>query len=236
VIPFAIKGVIWYQGESNVNNSNLYRVLFPIMISDWREKWGQGDFPFLFVQLPSFQAVQAQPLQTTNGLPGIREAQFLTLALPNTGMATAIDVGDPVNIHPRNKVYVGTRLALVARKVAYGQDIVASGPTFDTMKVEENKVRLSFKNTGGGLVFAAPPWVCTGKPPETPTELKGFAVAGGNRKFEWATAQISGSDVIVSSDAVPDPKAVRYGWATTSDCNLYNAEKLPAVPFRTDDW
>jgi len=148
LIPYAIKGVIWYQGEANAGNGLEYRTLFPRMISDWREKWNQGDFPFLYVQLPNFSWPQSKPSE--GGWASLREAQLKTLALPNTGMAVTIDVGDG-DLHPKDKLDVGLRLAQAAKHVAYGQDLVYSGPIYDSMTVEGNKIRLTFKDTGSGL-------------------------------------------------------------------------------------
>lgn len=234
LIPYAIKGVIWYQGEANVGNGREYRTLFPRMITDWRERWHEGDFPFLFVQLANLQAPQTQPSQPGWGL--LREAQLMTLALPNTGMAVAVDLGNPKDIHPKDKIDVAQRLFLAARHVAYGESLVYSGPIYDTMKIEGDKIRLSFKDTGSGLQMGVPPWTPTGIPPVTPTELKGFAIAGTDKNWMWAKTEIDGDQVIVSSPQVSQPVAVRYDWATNPIGNLYNKEGLPASPFRTDDW
>jgi sialate O-acetylesterase len=233
---FAIKGVIWYQGESNCRNSKQYQVLFPIMIKDWREKWAQGDFPFLFVQLPNINSPASEPVQDKDLWPGIREAQAAAMSLTNTGMATIIDVGDPDEVHGKDKIDVGLRLSLVARHLVYGEDIVYSGPIYDSMAVEGNKIGITFKYTGSGLVIGAPPWTPSGKIPPIANELKGFAIAGPEKKWVWAQARISGEQVVVSSDQITNPVAVRYGWADNPPCNLYNKEKLPAMPFRTDDW
>jgi sialate O-acetylesterase len=234
LVPYGIKGAIWYQGESNAGNAPEYQVLFPRMITDWREKWNQGDFPFLYVQLASFKAPQKQPSE--GDWAYLREAQLKTLSLTNTGMAVIIDVGEPTTIHPHDKVDVGLRLALAAKHLAYGQNLVYSGPIYDSMKVEGNKIRLTFKDTGSGLQMSAPPWTPTGVPAPAPTELTGFAVAGADKNWVWAKAQIDGNTVVVSSDQVASPVAVRYGWANNPPCNLYNKEGLPASPFRTDDW
>ena len=234
LIPYAIKGAIWYQGESNAGNGLEYQTLFPRMITDWREKWNQGDFPFLYVQLANFMAAQDQPSE--GGWTYLREAQLKTLSLPNTGMAVTIDIGDTANIHPKDKLDVGLRLAQAAKHVAYKQDVVYSGPIYDSMKIEGNKIRVTFKNTGSGLQMSAPPWTPTGVPAPAPTELTGFAIAVADQNWVWAKAQIDGDSVVVSSDQVPSPVAVRYGWANNPSCNLYNKEGLPASPFRTDDW
>lgn len=234
MIPYAIKGVIWYQGEANAGNGLEYRTLFPRMITDWREKWNQGNFPFLFVQLASLGAPQVKPSE--GGWALLREAQLMTLALPNTGMAVAIDIGNPYDIHPKDKIDVAKRLFLAARHVAYGEELVYSGPIYDTMKVEGDKIRLSFKEVGSGLQMSIPPWTSTGVLPPAPTELRGFTIAGADKKWVWANAQIEGNQIIVSNGLVPEPVAVRYGWGPNPPCNLYNKEGLPASPFRTDDW
>lgn len=237
LIPFAMKGVIWYQGESNGNNvqeGREYATLFPRMISDWREKWGQGDFPFLFVQLPNINAPARVPSE--GNWPWVRDSQLKTLALPNTGMAVTIDIGEADNLHPPDKIYVGQRLALVARHLVYGEDVVDYGPIYESMQVEGNKIRLKFKNVGDGLKMGVPPPPASGKVFPAPTELKGFGIAGSDKKFVWANAVIDGNTVVVSSDKVPQPVAVRYDWGQNPAGNLYNAENLPASPFRTDDW
>jgi sialate O-acetylesterase len=234
LIPYAIKGVIWYQGEANVGNGIEYRALFPRMIIDWRERWNEGNFPFLFVQLANLNAAQTKPSE--GGWALLREAQLMTLSLPNTAMAVSVDIGNPLDIHPKDKVDVAQRLFLAARHIAYGEELVYSGPIYDKMTVEGNKIRLSFKHTGSGLQMSAPPWSPTGAPLTPPTELKGFAIAGADKNWAWAKAEIDGNQIVVSSDQVPDPVAVRYGWATNPPCNLYNKEGLPASPFRTDDW
>ena len=233
LIPFAIKGVIWYQGESNANDPALYRTLFPALITDWRKRWGQGDFPFLFVQLCSGAGDDVR-------IPLLREAQASALALTNTGMAITIDVGEPKNprLHPRNKRDVGVRLALAARHVAYGKKLAYSSPVYKSMKIDGDKARLSFDHVGGGLIIAAAPTAKENDPPNVPSsELKGFVIAGADRKFVQAQARIEGSDVVVVSDQVNQPVAVRYAWRSDPfDANLYNTELLPAAPFRTDDW
>ena len=222
LVPFAIKGAIWYQGESNAGNAMGYRRQFPAMIRNWREDWGY-EFPFLFVQLANFMKRSDQPEESQ--WAELREAQLMTLsALPKTGMAVIIDIGEADDIHPRNKQDVGHRLAVSAQKVAYGRDAVHSGPIYDSMKVEGDKVRLTFKHTGSGLVA---------KDGET---VNGFAVAGEDRKFVWADAKIDGNSIVVSSKDVSKPVAVRYAWADNPEANLYNTEGLPASPFRTDDW
>jgi sialate O-acetylesterase len=222
VVPYAIKGAIWYQGESNANRAYQYRSLFPALIKDWRRVWGQGDFPFLFVQLANFRKAMDEPKQSN--WAELREAQLMTLALPKTAMAVAIDIGETDDIHPGNKQEVGRRLALGALNVAYDKELVHSGPLYDSMVIEKGRIRLRFKHTGSGLVSKG------GEP------LEGFAVAGKDKKFVWAESRIDEGEVEVSSRDVPNPVAVRYAWADNPVCNLYNKEGLPASPFRTDDW
>lgn len=237
LIPYAVKGAIWYQGEANAGNAVQYRTLFPAMITDWRNRWGQGDFPFFWVQLANYLARNDQPIDASAGWPGLREAQNMTLSLPNTGQAVIIDIGQADNIHPKDKMDVGHRLALAAQKVAYGKDIVFSGPTYDSMTVEGDKIRVKFKNVGGGLTIAANPTTQMSVAPLAPaSEVIGFSIAGEDHKFAWADAKIDGDSIVVSSDKVKDPNAVRYGWANNPQVNLYNKDGLPASPFRTDTW
>jgi sialate O-acetylesterase len=222
LVPFAIKGVIWYQGESNAPIAQYYAARFQAMIGDWRQRWGQGDFPFLFVQLANFMKRHPEPTDTD--WARLREAQLKTLlSTPKTGMAVAIDIGDEKDIHPPNKPAFGKRLVLAALAVAYGKEIEFSGPLFDSMKVEGDKVRLTFKHVGGGLVAQG-------------EKLKGFAVAGEDRKFVWAEAAIQGDAVVVQSGEVAKPVAVRYAWDDNPEATLYNKAGLPASPFRTDEW
>jgi len=222
LIPYGIQGAIWYQGESNASRAYQYRRLFPAMIQNWRDDWGQGNFSFLFVQLANFMAAKPDPCDSE--WAELREAQTMTLALPNTGMAVIIDIGEANDIHPKNKQDVGKRLALWALAKTYGKKLVYSGPIYKSMKIEGNKIVLYFDHVGGGLV-------ARGDEP-----LKGFALAGADHKFVWADARIDGDTILVSSDKVPEPVAVRYAWADNPVCNLYNKDGLPATPFRTDDW
>jgi sialate O-acetylesterase len=238
--PYGIKGVIWYQGENDVGNAAEYRTLFPRLVTDWREKWDEGDFPFLFVQLaglaPNGKFSADNTLYANADWPLQREAQTMALALPNTAVATAIDLGDVNGIHPPDKLDVGLRLALAARHVAYGENIVFSGPVFDKMVVEGNNVRISFTQIGGGLILADSPSTLAGCLPTPTTDLLGFVIAGADKKFVLAQARIDGVTVVVSSPDVPNPVAVRYDWANLTQANLYNKEGLPALPFRTDNW
>jgi sialate O-acetylesterase len=212
VIPYGIRGAIWYQGESNAGRHGEYAELSKLMIADWRNRWGQGEFPFLLVQLAAFEP-------GGDSWPPLREAQVETLESPNTGMAVTTDIGDRKDIHPRNKQDVGKRLALAARKVAYGQDVVYSGPMFKELKVADGKAHVTFEEIGGGL--------------KADGALKGFEVAGDDGKFVPANAVIEGAEVVVSADGVGEPKVVRYNWAAFPEGNLFNAEGLPASPFRS---
>ncbi len=221
LIPYAIRGAIWYQGESNSGRAVEYRKLFPAMITDWRKHWGQGDFPFLFVQLANFMDRKTEPVD--ENWAWLREAQSMTLSLPNTGQAVIIDIGEAKDIHPKNKQDVGTRLSLAAQKIAYGKDVVYSGPTYVSCKADGGKAVVKFANIGGGMIAKG-------------DKLTGFAVAGEDKKFVWADAKIEGDTVVVSSKDVAKPVAVRYAWANNPECNLYNKEGLPASPFRTDTW
>ena len=221
LIPYGIKGAIWYQGEANTGRAYQYRELMPLMITDWRNRWGY-DFPFYMVQLASFTAQQTTPVES--GWAELREAQTQTLHLKNTGMAVTIDIGDAFDIHPKNKQEVGRRLALAARAQTYGEKIPYSSPLYDTYQIEGNKIRIYFKHTDGGLTI------------KEGDIVKGFTIAGVDHQFHWADAVIDGNSVVVSSPEVSFPIAVRYGWADYPICNLYNGAGLPASPFRTDDW
>ena len=221
--PMALAGVIWYQGESNADRAAQYRTLFPALIADWRRRWNQPKLPFLYVQLASYMAAQPEPSESA--WAELREAQAMTMRVPYTGLATAIDIGEANDIHPHNKQEVGRRLALVAEHVAYGDKaVVYSGPTYASMAVAGPAIRLTFTQLGSGLAAK------NGAP------LQGFAVAGADRKFHWATARVVGSTVEVQSKDVPQPVAVRYDWADNPSGNLTNREGLPALPFRTDSW
>lgn len=220
LLPYAIKGATWYQGESNTGRSAQYRSLLGAMIRSWRADWQQKDFPFLIVQLAPYQAIQAEPMES--GWAALREAQWqVTTDLPNVGLAVITDVGDERDIHPTKKEPVGERLALAARKVAYGEPIVASGPSFRSAKVEKGKVVVSFDNVGKGLE-------------QRGERLTGFAIAGADGKFVHADATLAGTTVVVSSPKIAEPAFVRFGWADYPVVNLWNKDGLPAVPFRTD--
>ena len=221
IIPFGIKGVIWYQGESNAGRAYQYRSLFQAMIEDWRVRWGMDYFPFLFVQLANYMDIPEVPQE--DAWAELREAQSMALNLPNTGMAVTIDIGEMFDIHPRNKQDVGYRLALAAKHIAYNQEIVYSGPLYKSMEINGRDIEIAFNHVGKGLQLKG-------------EKLSGFQIAGKDKKFYWANAQIVGGEVFVSSDKVKEPVAVRYGWAINPECNLYNKNGLPASPFRTDDW
>ncbi|WP_022824489.1 sialate O-acetylesterase [Hymenobacter norwichensis] len=222
VLPYAIKGVLWYQGESNTGHAQDYQALMTSLINDWRAHFQQPKLPFLYVQLANFMAVRPEP--TESGWAAVRDAQRRTLTVPYTGMAVITDAGEWNDIHPLDKQTPGHRLALAAQKVAYGDSkVVSSGPLYQTMQVAGNKATLSFASTGGGLVAKG------GEP------LKGFAVAGPDKKFVWAQARIDGNKVVVWNDQVPNPTVVRYAWADNPEgANLYNKEGLPASGFTTE--
>ena len=223
IAPFTrypLRGFLWYQGESNSGRWEQHSILFPAMITSWRRLWGDETLPFYFVQLASYQAREKEP--SDGGWAFMRESQTKTLALPHTGMAIAIDIGDATNVHPKNKQDVGKRLALWAKRDCYGDtDTVVSGPLLASSAVEGSRIRIQFTHLGGGLKAKG-------------GELKGFAIAGSDKVFRWAKAKIDGDSVIVWNEAVPNPAFVRYAWANNPECTLYNAAGLPAVPFRTD--
>ena len=221
LLNYRIKGVIWYQGEANTRKPSAYQKLFPAMVADWRKRWGEGNFPFLYVQLASFMTPKDQPSESS--WAELRESQLKCLSVPNTAMVVTTDIGEAADIHPQNKLDVGKRLALAAENLAYGdKDVVYSGPIYKSMKVDSNKIILTFTDVDGGLTARG-------------GELKYFAIAGPDKKFVWAKAKIEGDKIIVSSDKVANPVAVRYAWADNPDiANLYNKAGLPASPFRTD--
>lgn len=238
IIPYGIRGAVWYQGEANVAKPSRYQASLEAMINDWRARWHEGDFPFYLCQLPGFTDPQTEPRKSN--WAELREAQSRTTALPATGMAVLIDLGEARDIHPRNKADAGERLARVALAKTYGRDLVFSGPVYAGMKIEGDRVRLRFKHTHGGLV-AGPippgvilPAIVAAPLPQASAELKGFIIRGENQPWAWADARIEGDDVVVSSPSVPHPVAVRYAWADNPVCNLYNQAGLPAAPFRTD--
>lgn len=223
LVPYAMKGAIWYQGEANAGRSYQYRKLLPAMIADWRQKWGitkPEDYGFYIVQLANYMAEKPEPSES--GWAELREAQTLTANMPGNGQGLAIDIGDDKDIHPRNKQDVGIRLALAALAKTYGQTIEYSGPVYDSMSKDGNKIRLKFTHADGLMSKIDP--------------IPGFAIAGEDKKWKWAQANIEGREIVVWNDAIANPVAVRYAWADNPKATLYNAAGLPAVPFRTDDW
>jgi sialate O-acetylesterase len=220
LVPYTIRGAIWYQGESNRLRAQQYRTLFPRMIGNWRAAWGQGDFPFYYVQIAPFDYAR-----DTGQTGELREAQLMTLATKNTGMVVTMDIGNLRDIHPKNKQDVGRRLSLWALARTYGRTgLMYSGPLYKSTSVESSRIRVHFDHVGGGLATR------DGKP------LTWFEIAGEDRKFAEARAEIDGDTVVVWSEAVPEPVAVRFGWQTVAEPNLMNKEGLPASPFRTHDW
>lgn len=225
LVPYAFEGVLWYQGEANVTRANQYKKAFPLMITDWRTKWNQGNFPFYFVQLSTFNEFNGNS-KVGSRWAELREAQTQTLKLPNTGMAVTTDIGNAKDIHPTNKQDVGLRLAAIALNNVYGKKRVYSGPTFKSQEVKGNEIILTFNNIGGGLAAS-----------DNSENVKGFEIAGADKVFHSAKAIIKNNKIIVSSAEVPNPIAVHYGWADDdTEINLYNKEKFPASPFRTDNW
>ncbi len=225
LIPYAMRGVIWYQGEANTGRAYEYRQAFPLLITDWRQHWGQGDFPFYFVQLASFNADNGNS-ERGSGWAELREAQTRTLNLPNTGMAVTIDIGNATDIHPKDKQDVGKRLAFIALNHIYGYEIEYSGPVYQSMKTDSNKIILSFTHIVGGFVIK-----------DKYGYIKGFEIAGNDQHFHYAKAYIDHDHIVVFSDSVADPIEVRYAWADDAgEANVFNSDGLPAGPFRTDQW
>jgi sialate O-acetylesterase len=225
LIPYTVRGAIWYQGETNAGRSYEYRKSFPLMISDWRQRWKLGDFPFYFVQLASFRANNGDS-EKGSGWAELREAQLQTLSLPNTGMAVTTDIGDTKDIHPKNKQDVGKRLAAIALNKTYNKTNAFSGPVYQSFKTEGDQIVVTFSHAENGLMAK-----------DKYGYIKGFEIAGADQKFYFATATIDGNKVIVKCPNVKQPVAVRFGWADDPvDDNLYNKEGFPAGPFRTDNW
>ena len=223
LMPFGIKGAIWYQGESDRNQAYLYRKLFPAMIKNWRNDWGQGNFPFYYVQIAPFDYTSWDKTKEP-AVAELREAQFMAMSVTNTGMAVTMDIGNVNDIHPKNKQDVGKRLALWALAKTYGREqIVYSGPIYKSMKIEGDKIRLFFDYVDGGLVSKG-------------GQLTHFTIAGKDKEFIKAKASIDGDTIVVTSDKIDDPQAVRYAFSNAAVPNLFNAAGLPASPFRTDDW
>lgn len=244
LIPFRLAGVIWYQGEANRGRAWEYREAFPLLIKDWRKQWGRDDLPFYFCQLANFLEKKDTPSESE--WAETREAQSMALALPATGQAVLIDIGEAKDIHPLNKREVGERLARIALARDYGKGIVFSGPVYQSMAAEGKTIRVTFSHMERGLAARPLPArydVRTQTGESAPlirncpgNELEGFAISGADRKWMWANAKIEGDSVVVWSDAVQKPVAIRYGWADNPTCNLFNGEGLPASPFRTDDF
>jgi len=224
ILPFGIKGAIWYQGEGNADEWELYRTLFPAMVRDWRTRWGCGEFPIYTVQLSSYRPPRAETGESNWAAFREIQTQLQTL-VPNSGMAVTVDIGNAMDIHPLTKEEVGRRLSLVALAKTYGYSLGYSGPLYERLEIKANQAVLYFTQVGGGLVAKG------GEP------LKRFAIAGADQKFVWGEARIEGQTVVVSSARVPKPMAVRYAWDINPEgCNLFNAAGLPASPFRTDSW
>lgn len=222
---FPIKGVAWYHGTSNTKRAAQYHALLTTLVTDWRRRWGQADFPFLIVSLANYRALAAEP-PAESAWATLREAQArVAREQPNAGLAVTIDVGDPDDIHPLNKRDVGLRLAFAALRVAYARDVVAGGPEFASASMEPGSLRLRFSSVGGGLM--------TGREGRA-EKLAGFALRGPDGRWRWADAAIDGDAVVLRHPEVPEPSEARYGWADNPGCNLYNREGFPAVPFRTD--
>jgi sialate O-acetylesterase len=224
LIPYAFQGVLWYQGESNSGRSYQYRKAFPLLINDWRQKWNNPNMPFYFVQLATFNT--SGNSNEGCGWAELREAQTMTLSLPNTGMCVTTDIGIPWDIHPTNKQDVGKRLAAIALNNVYNKKMICSGPMYKSMEIKDNQAILSFDNIGTGLFT-----------PDKYGYIKGFEIAGKDSVFHYAKAFIKGKTIVLFSEKVENPGAVHFGWVgDASDCNLFNREGFPAVPFRTDEW
>jgi sialate O-acetylesterase len=222
VAPLALTGAIWYQGEANAERAFQYRKLLPAMIGDWRQLFGQDEFPFYIVSLPAF--MQRRDAPGDDSWAEMREAQALTArTVRNSGLAVTIDTGEADNIHPKDKLVVGERLAYCALAGQYGEKIPYQGPAFKSMEHLPGALKINFEHTDGGLVVKG-------------DQLAEFSVAGSDHKWHWADARIEGDSVIVSSAEVPEPLAARYAWQSNPQATLFNGAGLPAIPFRTDDW
>ena len=223
LIPYAIKGCIWYQGESNTTTKDIYAKQMEALINNWRTDFAQGDFPFIYVQLANYGKTLDTIPGKGGGTTAVRDQQLKNLAVKNTAMVVAIDnADDPANIHPKNKQQIGLRLALAARALAYKEKLLYAGPMYSSMKAEGSSIRINFKYAEG--------LTATGGQPI------GFAIAGADKKFVWATARLEGQSIVVSSTAIANPVAVRYAWGDNPPANLYNKAGLPASPFKTDNW
>lgn len=232
--PFAMRGALWYQGEADASRGLEYRDLLQRLITGWRTYWGQGDFPFLIVQLPG-HGKNDEPV-ATKGIAWLREAQDMAQSLPAVHIAVTSDIGDAADAHPDNKLQTGERLALVARQTVYGEDVAGLSPSFREMRVNGAEAVIEFDHAGSGLKIGQAPWVAKNAEPLPADRLIGFFLAGEDKQWVEADARIEGEAVVVSAPTVPAPVAVRYAWANTPRANLYNQEGVPAAPFRTDDW
>ncbi|TSA31440.1 MAG: acetyl esterase [Verrucomicrobiaceae bacterium] len=242
--PYRLAGILWYQGESNAGRAYQYRKAFPLLIKDWRRQWGRDDLPFYFCQLANYLPKRPDPGESE--WAELREAQSLALSLPSSGQAVLIDLGEAGDIHPRNKKTVGERLSRLALANNYGKNVVWSGPVYDSIKIEGKTLRVKFLHADGGLVAHPVPArydVRTLVGETAPlirnnpdSELEGFAICGADHKWVWADAKIDGDSVVVWSDKISSPIAIRYGWSDNPTCNLFNGAGLPAAPFRTDDF
>jgi sialate O-acetylesterase len=218
---YSLTGILWYQGESNTSRPDEYEKLLPALIADWRYKFNQPQLPFIYAQLPGFMDYTYLPSESN--WARLRESQRKALSVPQTAMTVNIDLGEWNDVHPDNKKDVGERMALAAMKIVYGEELVYSGPLFEKASIEGNKIIISFKHVGGGLMA------------DDGESLREFAIAGSDKKFQWAKAIIEGDKVIVWSDQISNPQHVRYAWADNPDVNLYNKEGLPASPFTTEN-
>ncbi len=244
LVPFGIKGVIWYQGESNETRAYRYRTLFAMLINDWRAAWQKSPLPFYYCQLASFRAPATEPGESRWAV--VRESQAHVLSLPNTGQAVLIDVGEEGDIHPRDKHTPGDRLARISLAKTYGKPLAYQGPVYAGMKIEESRIRVQFQPSGDGLVAKPLPADYQPRSTEPVTKpqvrnspasaVEGFAICGEDRRWVWADARIENDSVAVWSAKIPHPVAVRYAWSDNPPCNLYNREGLPAMPFRTDNF
>ncbi len=244
LIPYSVRGVLWYQGEANVERAAQYETALKLLIQDWREGWQQPDIPFLICQLANHGKKPATPGESK--WAELRDSQLKALSLPNTGLAVLIDVGEAADIHPRSKKVVGHRLALAAQALAYGEKVNFSGPIYSSMRIEGDSVRVHFDHLGGGLVAQPLPAIFKPRsnqpetlpldPPSPKSSLQGFTICGKDRKWVWADAEVDGDTVIVRSPEITAPIAVRYAWGDNPTCNLYNKAGLPACPFRSDDF
>jgi sialate O-acetylesterase len=224
IIPFGIKGVIWYQGETNISRSYQYQTTFPLLINDWRKKWNGSIFPFYYVQLATFNSEGDS--NTGCDWAELREAQTKTLQLPNTGMVVTTDVGNPNDIHPRNKQTVGKRLASIAFNNLYHIPMICSGPMYKLMVINDDQIIVYFDDIGGGLMTT-----------DLQGNINGFEIAGKDQVFHKANAIIENDKIVISTKDINAPMHIRYSWmGDASKSNLFNKEGFPAVPFRTDDW